>query len=100
LISGISNNDLFYLEKIILSCDSIESGLLVINYEIGIVESKMADERMLSELGDQVIVQESSSAGKKRKPSWLRTILWMLSMIVLANIVVAIVAYFLFFQHK
>jgi hypothetical protein len=60
----------------------------------------MADERMLSEMGDQVLMQESSLAGKKRKPSWLRTILWMLSMILLANVVMAIVAYFLFFQHK
>jgi len=55
---------------------------------------------MLSEMGDQVVVQESSSAGKKRKPSWLRTILWMLSMIVLVNIAMAIVAYFLFFHNK
>jgi heme/copper-type cytochrome/quinol oxidase subunit 2 len=60
----------------------------------------MADERMLSELGDQVAGQESASAGKKGKPSWLRTVLWMLSMIVLANIVMAIIAYFLFFHNK
>jgi len=60
----------------------------------------MANQHMLSEMGDQVVVQESSSAGKKRKPSWLRTILWMLSMIVLVNIAMAIVAYFLFFHNK
>ena len=37
---------------------------------------------------------------KKKKASWLRTILWMLSMIVLANMVMAILAYFLFFRNK
>jgi len=35
---------------------------------------------------------------KKKKASWLRTILWMLSMVLLVNVVMAIIAYFLFFK--
>jgi len=35
---------------------------------------------------------------KKKKVSWLHTMLWMLSMVLLANIVMGIVAYFLFFR--
>jgi len=37
---------------------------------------------------------------KKKKASWLHTVLWMLSMILLANGVMAIIAYFLFFHNK
>ncbi len=37
---------------------------------------------------------------KKKKASWLRTILWMLSMILLVNAVLGIIAYFLFFYKK
>ncbi len=36
-----------------------------------------------------------ATAGKK-KASWFRTILWMLSMMVLANVVMAIIAYILY----
>ena len=37
---------------------------------------------------------------RKKKASWVRTILWMLSMMILANTIMAIIAYFLFFRNK
>jgi flagellar basal body-associated protein FliL len=36
-------------------------------------------------------------AKRKKKACWLRTILWMLSMVLLVNAVMAVIAYFLFF---
>ena len=33
---------------------------------------------------------------QKKKASWLRTILWMLSMMLLVNVVMAIIAYVLY----
>jgi flagellar basal body-associated protein FliL len=39
-------------------------------------------------------------APQKKKASWLRTILWMLSMIMLVNLAMVIVAYFMFFYNK
>lgn len=37
---------------------------------------------------------------KKKKASWLRTILWMLSMMMLVNVVIGIIAYFVLFYKK
>lgn len=47
--------------------------------------------------------QQSPVANPQKKKagwSWLRTILWMLSMMLLVNAVMGIVAYFLFFYKK
>lgn len=41
-----------------------------------------------------------SASPQKKKPSWFRTILWMFSMMLLVNVVMGIIAYFLFFAHK
>lgn len=42
--------------------------------------------------------QDSRTMGpKKKKASWPRTILWMLSMVVLVNVVMAIIAFVLHF---
>jgi len=60
----------------------------------------MADERIPSAMADQVIMQVSPAKKQKKKPSWLRTVLWMLSMVVLANILMGGIAYFLFFHNK
>lgn len=40
--------------------------------------------------------QDSRAVGpKKKNASWTRTILWMLSMVILVNVVMAIIAYVL-----
>ena len=44
--------------------------------------------------------QNGSDEKPKKKVSWLRTILWMFSMALLGNLVMAIIAYFLFFADK
>jgi len=44
--------------------------------------------------------QERNNTAGKKKASWLRTVLWMLSMVLLSNVVMAIIAYFLFFNDK
>ena len=56
-------------------------------------ESHNSPENQEKPVGDQ-----KSPVGnkKKKKASWFRTILWMLSMALLANVVLFIVAYFLF----
>ena len=42
-------------------------------------------------------VQVANSAAKKgKKPSWLHTILWMLSMVLLVNVVMGVLFYLLY----
>jgi hypothetical protein len=56
-------------------------------------ESQIPLENQIKQIGDQ---KSLVGKPKKKKASWLRTILWMLSMMLLANVVVGIIAYFLF----
>ena len=44
--------------------------------------------------------QKAALTTKKKEVSWVRTILWMLFMVLLANGVMGLIAYFLFFYHK
>lgn len=48
--------------------------------------------------GQNVNPKSTATSPQKKKASWLRTILWMLSMMLLANVAMAVVAYFLFFR--
>lgn len=43
--------------------------------------------------------QDIPAKPAKKKASWLRTILWVLSMMLLVNAAMAVVAYFLFFRN-
>ena len=48
----------------------------------------------------EVSADSAQIVPKKKKASWVRTILWILSMMLLANLAMAIVAYFMFFHDK
>jgi hypothetical protein len=63
------------------------------------MENKMTEEMANTERNGQVLNQQFPTVTKK-KASWLHTILWMFSMVLLANIVMGILAYFLFFRNK
>ena len=57
----------------------------------------MTEEQAQSESHVPVEGQQSQVATpKKRKASWTRTILWMVSMMLLVNVVMAIIAYILY----
>lgn len=43
---------------------------------------------------------KATLATKKKEVSWVRTILWMILMVLLTNGVMGVIAYFLFFYHK
>ena len=60
----------------------------------------MNQQLMQAECNDLVINQKKPAAENKpkRKASWLRTILWMISMILLVNVAMWTIAYFLFFR--
>lgn len=61
----------------------------------------MTEEQMQPDSQSAVAGQPTPvAAGKKKKASWLRTILWMISMVLLVNAIMAIIAYFLFFYKK
>ena len=51
------------------------------------------------EISHGLYLAQNSSSGKK-KASWMRTILWMMSMALLGNVFMGIIAYFIFFYHK
>jgi cell division septal protein FtsQ len=66
-----------------------------------LMENKMAEEQAQAESQNPLGNREKPAGNqKKRKASWVRTILWMLSMMLLANVVVGIIAYFLFFYKN
>ncbi len=60
----------------------------------------MNQQLMQAECNDLVINQTKPAAENKpkRKASWLLTILWMISMILLVNVAMWTIAYFLFFR--
>lgn len=61
----------------------------------------MTEEQMQPDSQSAVAEQQNPVATKKKKKaSWLRTILWMISMVLLVNVIMAIIAYFLFFYKK
>ena len=61
----------------------------------------MTEELLQAEDFNIAIDHKNSVEQKKgKKASWLHTILWMLSMVVLANIGMSVIAYFLFFHNK
>jgi len=61
----------------------------------------MSEQQVLVGCDDLVVNQRNPALNtKKKKASWLRTILWMFSMALLGNLVMAIIAYFLFFHNK
>lgn len=61
----------------------------------------MTEEQMQPDSQGAVAGQQNPvTTGKKKKASWLRTILWMISMMLLVNAIMAIIAYFLFFYKK
>ena len=47
--------------------------------------------------GTHLTSANTGGTAQKKKASWARTILWMLSMALLGNVIMAIVAYILFF---
>ena len=54
----------------------------------------MTDEQVQAASHELIASPEKSLASpKKKKASWFRTILWILSMMLLANVVMAIIAY-------
>lgn len=66
--------------------------------ELAQAESQNPLENPRKPIGDPKPSVESPK--KKKKASWFRTILWMLSMMLLANMVVGVIAYFLFIYKK
>lgn len=81
---------------------------LIVRRKTEFMENKMTEKQAQAEshdplgnqempVGDQKPLVENP---KKKKASWVRTILWMLSMVLLANVFLGIVAYFLFFYKK
>jgi hypothetical protein len=65
------------------------------------MEKNMTEQQVQAECKSTLVDQKIPTANKqKKKASWLRTILWMFSMILLTNIIMAILAYFLFFKNK
>jgi heme/copper-type cytochrome/quinol oxidase subunit 2 len=65
------------------------------------MENKMTEVQAQAESGGSLESQVNPLGNqKKKKASWLRTILWMLSMMLLVNAVLGIIAYFLFFYKK
>jgi hypothetical protein len=61
----------------------------------------MTDEPANAEINNQVADKKNPvSSTAKKKPSWLHTILWMFSMLLLVNVVMGVIAYFLFFHNK
>lgn len=62
------------------------------------MEIKMTEGQMLPK---NAAARLDGSDGKaKKKASWSRTILWMVSMALLGNVIMGIIAYFLFFANK
>jgi len=56
----------------------------------------MTEKQSQEESHDPVVDQKSIVANpRKKKASWLRTILWMLSMMLLVNVIMAVIAYIL-----
>jgi len=61
------------------------------------MENKMTEEQAQPESHVPVDGQGSPVATpQKKKASWFRTIMWMLSMMLLVNVVMAIIAYILY----
>jgi len=48
-----------------------------------------------SQAGEAINQVSQTMVPKKKKASWSRTILWMLSMVILVNVAMAIIAYVL-----
>ena len=70
-----------------------------INIDGGKMTEKQAQAASHESIGNQKISDgntiEPAANPKKKKASWTRTILWMLSMVLLVNVFFAIVAYVL-----
>ena len=62
------------------------------------MENKMTEEQAQAANREPMVEGQKNSAVTplKKKASWLRTILWMLSMMLLVNVVMAIIAYVLY----
>ncbi len=61
----------------------------------------MTEQNAQATFHDPALNQTMPAKNKqKKKASWLRTILWMISMVLLANAIMAILAYFLFFRNQ
>jgi hypothetical protein len=59
-------------------------------------QASAANYALLGSPAGEATNQDSRTMGpKKKKASWPRTILWMLSMVILVNILMAIIAYVL-----
>ena len=70
-----------------------------INIDGGKMTENQAQAASQDSMGDQKLsagnTKEPVANPKKKKASWTRTILWMLSMVLLVNVFFAIVAYVL-----
>jgi hypothetical protein len=63
----------------------------------------MTEAQVQAEIYDPLLDQEKAVGEQKhpvvnphkKKASWLRTILWMLSMVLLVNVIMAVIAYIL-----
>ena len=76
------------------------SQLNIILQKIDLWRAVMTEEQVFSINHDPVADREIPSVVyKKKKASWFRTILWMLSMMMLTNVAMAIIAYVLY-SHK
>ena len=60
----------------------------------------MSEQQVQQEQPGAAVIQQGQAGTKKKKASWLRTVLWVISMMLLVNIVMAIIAYFLFFHNQ
>ena len=65
------------------------------------MEHNLTEEQALAAGYDHKLANNGPASSKKvKKASWVRTILWMFSMVLLANVFMGIIAYFLFFHDK
>ena len=64
------------------------------------MEKMMTQELTQADRYNLATPKDPVNTPKKKKVTWLRTILWMFSMMLLANVAMGVVAYFLFFYHK
>lgn len=65
------------------------------------MEIRMTEEQAQAESRAPIENQKNPVAPQqKKKASWTNTILWMLSMMLLVNVIIAIIAYFMFFYNK
>lgn len=61
---------------------------------------EIMSEQQASEKSLEVLAGQAQPVAAKKKASWWRTILWVLSMMLMVNVVMGVIAYFVFFYNK